>query len=325
MPVIAKLTRSDGPRRPHRRRLRTIQTLPTLLTLGNLVCGIASIHFCMSAIVDAEAGRTALDRATLNSLLVERFLPSFLSVSAFMIILGMLFDMVDGRVARFTNRTSNFGGQLDSLADMVTFGVAPAVLMITLLTRLPDADLVGLPGRAVWVVAAIYASCTAMRLARFNVEHADGRGKAHATFHGLPSPGAAMVVASLVLLHEMLASGDSIQPWRQTGTVFLANVMPYVLLACSLMMVGNLRFVHLGNTYLRGRRPFEQVVVFVIVLGIFLYQPILALVAGSCAYAASGPIAALIRWMRGRPASPLTSSRDGARSTDAASHSDGTG
>lgn len=291
MAVIAKLNDPPDPPQPRRRRLRTIQTLPTLLTLGNLICGFAAIHFCMSAIVDAGTGHTVFEKATLNSQLIESLLPSFLSVSGFMIVAGMLFDAVDGRVARFAQRTSNFGGQLDSLADMVTFGVAPAVLMITLLTRLPEPDLVGMPGRAIWVVAAIYACCVAMRLARFNVEHADSRSSGDATFRGLPSPGAAMVVASLVIVHELLES----------GSVLLANVLPYVVLICGLLMVSNVRYVHIANMYLTGRRPFEQFVMFVVVLGVFLWQPVLTLAAASCAYAGSGPAGTIVRRLRSRP------------------------
>jgi phosphatidylserine synthase len=110
-----------------------------------------------------------------------------------------------------------------------------------------------------------------------------------------------MVVASLVLLHELLASEALGKAGSKTVPVVIANVMPYVLLALALLMVSNLRFVHVGNTYLRGRRPFEQFVVFVIVLGVFLYRPVLTLVVVACAYAGSGPASAVMRWLRGKP------------------------
>jgi len=296
MTPIAKLGNPPDPARPRRRRrLRTVRTLPTLLTLGNLVCGFAAIHYCMSAIVTGETDLTVVQKLTLHSQLIESLLPSFVSVSAFMIVAGMLFDAADGRVARFTQRTSNFGGQLDSLADMVSFGVAPAVLMITLLTRLPDSDLVGLPGRAVWGVAAVYACCAAMRLARFNVEHAEDSTSGHTSFHGLPSPGAALVVASLVILHELL------EPQLPRTANLLANVLPYMVLGSALLMVSNVRYVHVGNAYLRGRRPFDQFVIFLVVLGVLLWHPVLTMAGGSCLYAASGPIGWFLRRLRPRP------------------------
>lgn len=301
MPVVTKFNSSSDPGepRPRRRRLRTVSTLPTLLTLGNLISGFAAIHFCMSAIADEGAGTPIFAKATLNSQLVESLLPSFISCAGFMILLGMFFDMVDGRLARITSRTSNFGGQLDSLADMVTFGVAPAVLMITLLTRLPEAHLVALPGRAVWVVAAIYACCTGLRLAKFNVEHADSHA-GHTSFHGLPSPGAAAVVASLVILHQLLFHSRE----HPQGSVLLANIIPWVVLTVALLMVSRVRYVHIGNVYLKGRRPFEQVSIFLIALGVFLWHPVPTLTVFVCGYAISGPIQAGVRrlqaaWSRG--------------------------
>ncbi|UCG16632.1 MAG: CDP-alcohol phosphatidyltransferase family protein [Phycisphaerales bacterium] len=316
MPVIAKLSNPPEPGRPRRRRrLRTIQTLPTLLTLGNLLCGLAAIHFCMSAVADAGTGRPVFEKETLNSPFIESVLPSFLSISGFMIVVGMLFDMADGRLARFARRTSNFGGQLDSLADMATFGIAPAVLMITLLTRLPETDLVGLPSRAVWGVAAIYACCAAMRLARFNVEHSGSGSGAHASFHGLPSPGAAFAVASLVILHELPVY----------GALLLANLLPYVLLGCALLMVSNVRYVHVGTTYLRGRRPFKQFATIVIVLGIFLWQPVPTLATAACAYVLSGPAGAIARRLRQHPAQASAAPDAGQASHQAPSSSEKTG
>jgi CDP-diacylglycerol--serine O-phosphatidyltransferase len=204
---------------------------------------------------------------------------------------------MDGRLARYAHRTSNFGGQLDSLADMVTFGVAPAVLMITLLTRLPkESGLVLMPGRAVWVVGAIYTCCVALRLARFNVEHADEQTP-HNTFRGLPSPGAAAVVASLGILHQLLMIS------KLMGAALLANLMPYVVLACSLLMVSNIPYVHIANRYLKGRRPFEQFAMIVIALGVFLWHPAPVLVLFVCGYAASGPLGVGLTRLRGRPAS----------------------
>lgn len=308
MTVVGRLKRSRRPRR-HKRRLRTVSTIPTLLTLGNLICGFAAIHFCLRAMFDAGAIVDASVDATLNSRLMERLLPSFLSIAAGLIFLGLLLDALDGSIARLTKGTTDFGGQLDSLADMVTFGAAPGLLVMAVLMAQPDA--VSKPGpltgdlwaRSFWIMVAVYVACAGMRLARFNVEHARS-DLGHNYFAGLPSPGAAVVVASLVLLHEDLvlnkALGVVVSP-------YLALALPFVALGLGLLMVSRVRYLHLANTYLRGRRPFGQVVALMVLLAVFWWYKELTLVVVVCTYAASGPIAALVR--RVRPAADAAQTR----------------
>jgi len=260
----------------------------------------------MSAVLDSGTGPTFLRHGGVGSEIVESFLRTFVSLSGLMIFVGMFFDGMDGRVARYTNRTSNFGGQLDSLADMVTFGVAPAVLMITVLTRLPkESELVLMPGRAIWVVGAVYTCCAAMRLARFNVEHAVEPSD-HKTFRGLPSPGAAATVASLVILHQQL------MVHKLSGAAALANLLPYIGLACSFLMVSNISYVHIANRYLKGRRPFEQFAMIVVILGVFLSHPAPVLALFVCGYAVSGPLGTGWAWLRGRSASSQPRPEDAA-------------
>ncbi len=295
MDVIAPFEDPKKQRR-RRRRLRTISTLPTLLTLGNLLCGFAAIHFCLRAMFALGAHIDDTEARTLNWVLAERFLPSYLAIAAFLVFGGMFFDLLDGRIARLTRNTSSFGGQLDSLADVVTFGVAPALLVIAVTTKYLHQEMLVTPfsdhfiGRGVWMIAAVYASCAALRLARFNVEHA-GDASAHLRFHGLPSPGAGAVLASLVLLQEH-PSG--------VGGLTVVRWLPAVALAAGLLMVSRVRYVHLANAYLKGRRPFWQVVVLVMVVTVFLWRPASALAVMVCGYAASGPLGALVRFVRGR-------------------------
>ena len=255
MDVIAKF---DDPRRQgrRRRRLRTISTFPTLLTLGNLLCGFAAIHFCLRAMFNVGAGIPDDLSRTLSSGLMERALPSYLCISAFLVFGGLFFDMLDGRVARLTRNTSTFGGQIDSLADMVTFGVAPAILVVAL------------------------AYCLAVR---------DAVRQPHRSFYGLASPGAGAVLASLVLLREH-SSG--------VRAIVLVRLLPVITLLVGLLMVSRFRYVHLANAYLKGRRPFWQVVLGAIVVIIFLWQPAPALALIACGYATTGPVASLLRWLR---------------------------
>ncbi len=312
------------------RRLRTVPIFPSMLTLANMLCGFAAIYFCMRAMHTANLDPSL--KATLNSQRLEEFLPTFISVGGFLIFLGMFFDMMDGRVARMTSGTSNFGGQLDSLADMVTFGVAPAMLMIALVTLQaqpmlavtmagnpaaapaamqsgadagvvpadgsaeispgnPAAEPLPLrrPGRAAkfivssrgaWMAGAIFAACCALRLARYNVEHAEGDLK-HGTFDGLPSPGAAAVIASLVILYEHVA--------EVKGTT-LVYALPVIAILGGLLMVSRVQYAHVGNRYLRGRKPFGYAVVLVVLAGLAMRFPAPTLATITCLYALTGPV-----------------------------------
>ena len=169
MPEISLVpSHSGGGRRS--RRLRTLAMIPTLLTLGNLMCGFAAIYFAGRALHDLGAGISPTDALTLNQAAIERMLPSFLSIGAGLVFLGMVFDCFDGMVARATRSTTDFGGQLDSLADMVTCGAAPAMLMVAFIftmkdqighSALPSPISEYLLGRTVWVCAAIYVAMTA--------------------------------------------------------------------------------------------------------------------------------------------------------------------
>jgi CDP-diacylglycerol--serine O-phosphatidyltransferase len=310
MPVIARLRRSSRQRPRRRRRLRTISTLPTLLTLANLLCGFAAVHFCLRAISGpGQVIPRLVGPATFNQL-QERLLPSFLAIGAAFIFLGLIWDALDGSIARLTNRTTDFGGQLDSLADVVTFGVAPAILIIAVLQAQPEmAGLTGplsgdLMGRAMWVMVAFYVACAALRLARFNVEHAE-TGATHTRFSGLPSPGAATVIAALILLHEHL---------EVSARVYLADALPFVALGLGLLMVSRIRYIHLANTYLRGRRPFGQVVALVVLLAVFWWYKELTLAVVVCAYALSGPVGAVVQRLR-RGRQPAVAATDAAQQT----------
>jgi len=284
----------NQPHRRHRRTLRYIVLLPTLLTLGNLVCGFAAVHFGLRAMFAAGAGIDASANETLNSEVVERMLPSFLAIGAMLIFGGMLFDMLDGLAARMTKNASEFGAEIDSLADVVTFGVAPAILVIALMMREWHGELIVTPlsahafGRAMWVFAAAYCICTAIRLARYNVEH-DKPEFSHRAFRGLPSPGAAAVLASLVTLHEHV--GASVR-------VAILYALPIIMLAVAYLMISRIRYDRLAQAYLIRKRPIEHLFAFLVVVVIFFSYKTetLALLCGI--YALSGPVRSLYRRLR---------------------------
>jgi CDP-diacylglycerol--serine O-phosphatidyltransferase len=196
------------------------------------------------------------------------------SAAAYLIFLAMVFDALDGRLARFTRHTTDFGGQLDSLADVVSFGAAPAFIAL-LLFRIEVLHAREIPvvlSRLNWAIGALYFSCAALRLARFNVSNEHGE-QHHFSFLGLPSPGAGGAVAAWILMQQDLRQlGSSLGGSYETARV-LANVCVYVLpavvLSTGLLMVANIRYPHVVNRYLRGRRSLARLL-FVVVLLLLL-------------------------------------------------------
>lgn len=262
---------------------RGLAVLPTAFTLGNLLCGFASIF------IASRLSRTDLP-----------FHWTPLTFAAIFIFVGMLLDALDGRIARLTRSFSDLGAQLDSMADMVTFGVAPAFLAVQLVgVEAPFYSEVGdrYFDRIAVAIAGIYVACAALRLARFNIESAVSHSEsAHAIFKGLPSPGAAGTVASLVLLHQHFL-------FRYTGTegmplsARLAAVgMVLVMLLVALAMVGQFRYVHIMNRYVRGRAPFGTVAKAVFIVGLMIVHLQGALAAAFVIYALSAPTMAVYRW-----------------------------
>ncbi|MCH8967358.1 MAG: CDP-alcohol phosphatidyltransferase family protein [Planctomycetes bacterium] len=295
---MAIVARFPSPRRGRRRRLKSLAFLPSVMTLGNLLCGLAAIHFAARAMYELGTGVPAAPPRTFPSALVELMLPSFLSVGAGLVLLGMALDSFDGLLARMTRSTTDFGGQLDSLADVVTFGVAPAVLMVTLMTThladesiLPSPTSAHLLGRFAWVSAAVYVAFTAIRLARFNVEHAKAEFD-YRTFRGLPCPGAAALIVGLIIFQDQEVG----QPFQRV----IVSAMPFIALATAFLMVSRIAYTRPQRTYLVGRQPFGQFVGLVLIFAFFwLYKaPTLLLLA--LWYWLSGPVAHLHTRIRGR-------------------------
>ncbi len=285
--------------RPHtrfRRPLAALAVLPALMTLGNLLCGFAAIHYAAMPVAETAV-----------------FGWSTLTVSGCLIFLGMFLDALDGSVARLTRSTSDLGAQLDSLADMVTFGVAPAYMMLRLVSHYygpehytgvlgPDAD--NLYARVTWTIAAAYICCTALRLARFNVETPSADLEDHRWFRGLPSPGAAGCVASLILLHQHLLVkrfGGEFPPGYERGSSLL---IPLVTALAALGMVSTMRYPHLINRWVAGRKDFGSLVRIVIPVVMAIWWLQVALAICFVAYAMSGPLGALSRRVRRRRTPP---------------------
>jgi len=220
------------------RRLKTLPVLPTLLTSGNLACGITAILCAAHDLLEA---------------------------GAIMVFVAMVCDMLDGKVARLTKTDGPFGAQLDSLSDVVSFGVAPAILVHRLV--LGHSGVFDHGQRLLWFFTVFYPVMAAIRLARYNVEHSD---EATPYFRGIPSPGAAAVLCSwIIFYHHQSLWPVSAEAYQYQGLLFLDSFR-WILLGLSivtaLLMVSTVHYPHLGNT-LMGRISFRSLIVILALLG----------------------------------------------------------
>jgi len=229
-------------RRVRRHRVRYVTLLPSLITLLNGIFGFTAIVLASKA-----------NEPTVGKM-------SCFAVAGYMVLLAMFADMLDGRLARMSQSTSSFGGQLDSLCDLISFGVAPAFIMLRLVEselELHEIFCGNLLHRFIWLVALVYFSCAAIRLARFNVEN-DENEMAHMSFVGLPSPGAAGVVISLVVFQQ-----EQVPDLDQ-----LVYALPLATLGVAVLMVSRVRYPHIVNVYLRGKQPFSSLIRVILFLGL---------------------------------------------------------
>ena len=237
--------------RSKRRQLqRGIYVLPNLLTTANLFCGFY-------AIVAAIQGH-------------------FLK-AAIAIMLAAVFDALDGKIARVTRTVSRFGLEYDSLSDVISFGVAPGIL-VYLWALLPF-------GRLGWLAALIFVACGTLRLARFNVQtHAAGGDY----FNGLPIPAAAFMIAATVLLHQRLAGAG-------TASHVTILIMIYGL---SCLMVSTLKYYSFKHAGLFRKMKFNMLVVIVMLFIVIAAEPAVACFLIILCYILSGPFTTL--WLRKR-------------------------
>lgn len=246
-----------------------VYILPNLLTTGNLFFGFFSIIKSLQG--DFSGAATA-------------------------ILLAAIFDVLDGQVARLTKGTSEFGVQYDSLCDLASFGLAPAVLMYQY--ALKDA------GRLGWALCFIFLACGALRLARFNVQSAIG--KTHGDSNGLPIPMPACLISCLLCLVADL------QEWSQTGgpawaaQLYLWTQEPALrqgvfltLAPClGILMVSNLAYRSNKSFTFRLMKPFKFLVLLVVILGLAAYKPAFFGFLFFLSYALSGPIEWVLGWKK---------------------------
>lgn len=253
---IEKLEKLDLPEKPKRRRRRGIYLLPNLFTTAALFSGFYAIV------------------AATNS----RF-----EAAAIAVFVAMILDGLDGRVARLTNTQSAFGAEYDSLADVISFGLAPALVMY-------EWSLSSL-GKAGWLAAFFYTAAAALRLARFNTQV----GKVNkAYFQGLASPAAAAVMSGFVWLCTDYEINGRSQP--------IASVAWLITIATGFLMVSTLRYHSFKDLNLRGRVRFVTILIVVMIFVFISIDPPQVLFWGFSLYAVSGPVWTLIQKRKRRAA-----------------------
>ncbi|OHB45611.1 MAG: hypothetical protein A2178_03205 [Planctomycetes bacterium GWC2_49_10] len=282
--------------RVRKQRLRYISMLPSLITLLNAIMGFVAMGFASRG-AGSGAERYFFHKPELT----------YFAMAAYMIFGAMIADMLDGRVARLSKSTSSFGGQLDSLCDVISFGAAPAFLMLrmlesklTLLTA-EHITLGPIVTKFVWLCAAVYVSCAAIRLARFNVENEEDES-AHMNFWGLPSPAAAGVVVSIVVFQQdmlpVLASKTSGIYHFIDGALIWG--LPLVTFFAGILMVTRIRYPHLANQLLRGKKPFTSLIWVLLCLLLVIWQLQLMLMLAFCGFAIWGVVHWLIARSKGK-------------------------
>lgn len=251
---------------PVRQRRKGIYILPNLFTVAALFGGFYGIVMAMNG----------------------RFEQSAIGIFA-----AMVLDSLDGRVARLTNTQSAFGEQMDSLADMVSFGAAPALIVYVW-------ALSGL-GKLGWIAAFVYCACAALRLARFNtnIGVVDKR-----FFQGLPSPAAAALVVGFIwVMDDAGIRGATRIDWLAWGAFALT-------LYAGLTMVTNVPFYSFKDVNFRKSVPFIAVVAIALAIALITIHPPTVLFAVFCAYGVSGYVVYAWRKRTGKPVSVIATSTD---------------
>jgi CDP-diacylglycerol---serine O-phosphatidyltransferase len=290
----ARLSPALRLRRRRRRRMaaaarKGVAISPTLFTLANALSGFMAIFLASRPPdIDLPMGLSPLVLASMC------------------IFLAMFFDAIDGQIARLTRSVSELGAQLDSMADMVSFGVAPAFIAVQLAgVRLPFVSIRGdhYYDRLALIAACIYVACAALRLARFNLEADPDHARGHTIFRGLPSPGAAGTIAGLVMLHAHLLAGGPEWLTRVSAMGVLG-----IMLLTAFAMISRMPYVHVINRYLRGRAPFGYVAMGVVVLLLLSVAPQWSIAIAFVSYALSAPITRLLRLRGSRRAATASQS-----------------
>jgi CDP-diacylglycerol--serine O-phosphatidyltransferase len=244
-----------------------IYILPSLFTAANMFSGLMSIIFAI---------RMEFDYA------------------AWCIIASIAFDMMDGRIARWTRTTSDFGVQFDSLSDLVSFCVAPAILMYQLV--LSDSGKLGI------AIAMFFVLCGALRLARFNVKSHEVEGAPSHEFQGLPTPAAAALMAAFVISYELFVEGPSITvktiPLIMQKMPFFFKCIPITMLVLSFLMVSEVPYTSFKKFKFTRPKTLQILLVFSLGIMLIITYPQNTIFIIILLYVLSGLLGLVLRYFR---------------------------
>lgn len=254
----SSLEESSGEEQPSSIRRRGIYILPNLFTTGSLFSGFYAIVAGMN---------------------------HYFAAAAIAIILALILDGLDGRVARLINAQSAFGGEYDSLSDLVSFGVAPALVAYnwTLVDLYPSGY-----GKAGWLCAFTYVACVALRLARFNTRIDDTASKRY--FYGLPCPAGAALVSMGIWVGDM---------YHVKG-LWVSFLTASVLVLVALLMVSNIHFRSFKDIDLKSSVRFTVIVGFVLTIVLIALHPVEIIFLLSLVYVLSGPVLSAPKYWKKR-------------------------
>lgn len=242
-----------------------IYIIPSLFTCGNISCG------CLSMI------------SSINGNFAK---------AAWLLIFAIVFDMMDGRIARLTKTTSEFGVQLDSLSDLTSFGIAPAIMIYQLVL-----SSMGKLGKSIVV---LFVLCSALRLARFNVRANDK--EIHGFFIGLPTPASAGLLISFVLSYELFIAnpGQSLTfktiPILMKSMPVFFKIIPVAMVLLSLLMVSNVHYVSFKKMEFSKPKVFKLLILMVFLIWLMVTFPQNIIFALFTLYAFSGILACVARY-----------------------------
>jgi CDP-diacylglycerol--serine O-phosphatidyltransferase len=190
-------------------------------------------------------------------------------IAALAILVSLVFDGLDGRIARMTNTTSKFGAEYDSLSDLIAFGVAPALLAYIWV--------MSSAGKLGWMAGFLFVACGALRLARYNIQIGIIDSK---VFNGLPIPAAASVIATTVIFFHFIGIEGK----------YYHSYLTYFVILLSLLMVSNIKYYSFKGMNLRSRVPFTFILIVVGILLVIYYKPEIMAFVIMLGYAISGPV-----------------------------------
>jgi CDP-diacylglycerol--serine O-phosphatidyltransferase len=237
-----------------------VKGIPTTLTICNSLCGFSAILYTLNAyeVVDKEPAHV-------------------FAISCWIILAAMIFDALDGYAARIFNAASLHGLNMDSLSDMVTFGLAPAVVTAIMAHCLRDLNKSGY--YFVWTMCAIYIGCAAYRLATYNVRALTEQKKDN-YFSGLPTPGAASGICSLVIYYS----------FENCKFQEIISIIPLYAGVLGLLMVSRIRYFHVGKWLQGATGSFTKTIFLFIIAALIFIRPGIAIIIMINLYILSGPL-----------------------------------